>query len=429
MVIDCVVVGAGPAGLAVSVALTGRGVDHVVLERGRAGQSWRSQRWDSLRLNNPGWMNPMLGDQPADSYLTRAEVVQRLDDLAASCPVREHVDVVGLESGAGGWILRTGDGDVRARTVVVATGDENVPRTPGLARRFPARVGHHHAADYRAPAGLPDGAVLVVGSAQSGYQITEELLAAGRRVVLATSAVGRAPGRHRGRDTVEWLVECGFFDQRPRDLADPSVIRAPQPLLAPGGRSVSLQTLARSGATLAGRLVAVDGERVSFDASAPANVAAADAFATRVRAMLDEVIRRTGRDAPPAAPDEADMPVELHPPSTLHLRAHDIGSVVWCTGYAGDFRWLDPGLTGAGGRPVHQETAAPAPGLWYVGLRWLTRRSSGNFLGFPLDAATVADAVAATLRRHPRPLSIRSAAVRIGDETPAPDRLRPGGST
>ena len=174
--------------------------------------------------------------------------------------------------------------------------------------------------------------------------------------------------------------------------------------------------------------MAVDGERVTFDDSAQANVAVADAFA-RIRALLDDVIRRSGRDVPTAAePDDADTPALLDPPRTLDLRA-GVGSVVWSTGYTGDYSLLDPGLTDVEGLPRRDGVAGAAPGLFYVGLRWLTRRSSGNFLGFPADAATVATAVAATLRRHPRQLSIRSAAVRVGDERPAPDRLRPGGPT
>jgi FAD binding domain len=225
-VIDCAVVGAGPAGLASSAALTRRGVEHVVLERGRVGQSWREQRWDSLRVNNPGWMNPMLGEQEPDTYLTADEVVERLDKLATACPVREGA-------------------------------------------------------------------------------------------------------RHRGRDTVEWLVECGFFQQRPQDLVDPSVMAAPQPLLAPGGRSMSLQALARAGVTLAGRLVAAHGERVAVDDSAPANLAAGDAFAARIRAMLDQVIRQAGLHAPPVEPDDADTPVELDPPMALDLyRPGRVGGVV-----------------------------------------------------------------------------------------------------
>jgi putative flavoprotein involved in K+ transport len=286
---------------------------------------------------------------------------------------------------------------------VVASGGENLPRLPGLARALPGRVAQYHAANYRNPGQLPDGAVLVVGSAQSGCQIAEDLLAAGRQVILATSPVGRAPSRHRGRDTVEWLVECGFFQQRPSDLADPSVMAAPQPLLAPGGRSMSLQALARAGVTLAGRLVAVHGEQVSFDDSAPANVAFGDTFAARIRAMLDQAIRRAGLHTPPVEPDDADTPIPLDPPTALDLRARPVGSVVWCSGYTGDFSWLPPTLLDADGRPRHHDGAAPLPGVWYLGLRWLTHRASGNFLGFPTDAATTARAVAAHLAGRPSP--------------------------
>ena len=191
--IDCAVVGAGPAGLAASAALTRRGVEHLVLERGRVGQSWRDPRWDSLRLNNPGWMNAMLGEQAPDTYLTAGEVVERLDRLAAACPVLEGVRVARLVPDGHRWSLLTSDGQLRARAVVVASGGENLPRIPGLARALPGRVAQLHAADYRKPGQLSDGAVLVVGSAQSGCQIAEDLLAGGRQVILATSPVGRAP--------------------------------------------------------------------------------------------------------------------------------------------------------------------------------------------------------------------------------------------
>jgi len=234
--------------------------------------------------------------------------------------------------------------------------------------------------------------VLVVGSAQSGCQIAEDLLAGGRRVVLATSPVGRVPFRHRGRETIEWLAETGFMDQRPGDLPDPSVMRAAMPIIAPG-RGLSLGALARAGAALAGGPVAVDGERVAFDGSLAANVAAGDAFAARARAMVDEVIRRRGLDAPSAEPDEHDLPVDLDRPASLDLLAQEVGGVVWCTGFTGDFSWLDPALVGADGQPRHADGAASAPGLWYLGLRWLRRRCSGILLGFPGDAAAVAGAV------------------------------------
>jgi len=396
VVIDTVVVGGGPAGLAASVALGGLGVEHVVLERGRAGETWRTQRWDSFRLNTPGWMNTMLGGQARKAHATGQEVVRRLEELAAGSPVREGVPVARLAPAGDRWAVAIGDGELLARTVVVATGGEMVPKVPPLAGELPDRILQLHTAGYRGPGQLPDGAVLVVGSAQSGCQIADELLAAGRRVILATSPVGRVPFRHRGRDTLEWLIEAGFMDQRPGDVPDPAMLRAPQPILAPG-RGMSLPGLARAGATLAGRPVAVDGERVAFDASVAANVATGDAFAARARAMADEVIRRRGLDAPPAEPDEHDLPVELDPPSSLDLRAEEVAAVVWCTGFAGDFSFLPPDLVDDGGRPQHEDGAAPAPGCWYLGLRWLRRRGSGILMGFPVDAALVAGAVKAHL--------------------------------
>jgi putative flavoprotein involved in K+ transport len=395
--IDSMVIGAGPAGLAASAALTERGIAHLVLERGLVGQTWRTQRWDSLRLNNPGWMNPMLGEQPPGTYLTASEVVARLARLAAALPIRADMAVTGVRPHRDRWIVEAGGEQIVARTVVVATGNENRSRTPALARLLPRRLFSCHAGEYRSPARLPDGPVLIIGSAQSGYQIAEELLAAGRRVIVATSRVGRAPAHHRGRETVEWLVESGFFDQRTTDLADPTVTRRAQPLLAPGGRSASLQTLARSGARLAGRLVRVDGNRLTFDDSLPANIGAADAFAARIRAMLDDYITRVDGALPPVEPDEADRPVRVDGPTSIDLRAERIGAVVWCTGYTGDFSWLGPDLTDDAGQPRRFGAAAAIPGLWYVGLRWLTRRGSGNFIGFPTDAAAVAEAVGARL--------------------------------
>ena len=395
--IDCAVVGAGPAGLAASAALAARVVDHVVLERDQAGESWRAQRWDSFRLNTAGWMNRLLGEQARDAYATGSEVVRRIERLAAACPVREGVEVTRLDRAGEGYPLRSGGGDVVARAVVAATGDQNQPLVPALARRLPARVAQYHTASYRGPGQLPDGAVLVVGSAQSGCQIAEDLVAGGRRVILATSPAGRLPWRHRGRDTVEWLLDAGFFDQRPRDLPDPSVMGDAQPIVAPGGRSLSLPALARAGVTLAGRPVAVDGERVAFDDSLAASVAAGDAFAARVRGLADESIRRRGLDAPPAEPDEHDVPVDLDPPASLDRRVERVAAVVWCTGFGGDFSWLDPALVAADGTPRRQDAAGPMPGLWYLGLKWLRRRGSGILFGFPGDAAVVADAVRAHL--------------------------------
>jgi putative flavoprotein involved in K+ transport len=385
--IDCVVVGGGPAGLAASGALTEAGVDHLVLERGRVGQTWRDQRWDSFRLNTPGWMNQLLGEHARDAYLTAPELVERLEALAARAPVREQTGVTQLRPAGDRFVLHTTDGELRARAVVVASGGENVASLPPAARDLPARIAQCHVADYRSPAALPAGTVLVVGSAQSGCQVAEDLLSAGRRVILATSQVGRLPTPYRGRDAVEWLAEAGFFDQRPEDLPDPSAVHQRQPIVASGGRGLGLPHLARSGATLVGQLVEVSGEQLRFGRTAAANVAAGEAFATRVRELIDGIIQRRGITAPPAEPDDAGPQPDS--PELLDLRADDVSTVVWCTGFTGGFSWLDADL--------RRDTAAPVPGLWYLGLRWLPRRASSILYGMPGDAAAVAKAVRAHL--------------------------------
>jgi len=189
--IDCAVVGAGPAGLAASVALAGRGVDHLVLERDRVAGTWRSQRWDSFRLNTAGWMNTMFGDQARYAYAPGGEVVERLERIAAGCPVREGVRVARLAPAGDGWALATDDGELRARTVVVAAGDQNVPRVPALAGRLPGRVAQLHAAEYRGPAQLPEGTV---------RPVDDEGPHADHRPRARPEPAGARPGRrHPGR--------------------------------------------------------------------------------------------------------------------------------------------------------------------------------------------------------------------------------------
>jgi putative flavoprotein involved in K+ transport len=344
-------------------------------------------------------MNGVLGHLEPNSFATAPEVVAALDSLAAYLPVRQRTPVHSLNRNGNGYVLRTPDGELRTSTVVLATGNQNVPKMPAVADLVANRVQQWHAADFRNAAQLPAGAVLVVGSAQSGCQIAEDLITAGREVYLATSRVGRFPWRYRGRDTVEWLVETGFFDQRPQDLEDPAMTRAAQPVVASGGRSLSLQLLARSGVTLLGRIVSVEGHTVTFDCSEAANVAYGDQFAGRVCTMIDTFIRQTGADALPPGLDESGGPVDLEQRTVLDLDASGVASIIWCTGFTGDFSWVHlPVLDGAG-QPKHDGGTTTEPGLWFMGLPWLTRRSSGFFLGFPSDADNIAGAVAAHLAK------------------------------
>lgn len=386
---SCVVVGAGPAGLATSRSLADAGVEHVVLERNDVADTWQNQRWDSFRLNTPGWMNGTLGTVEPTSFSYRDEVVRLLADGAATLPVHTKTPVVSLDQDGSEFVVRTPGEEIHAATVVLASGLQNVAKTPKQANRVASRLFQIHTRDYRSAAQLPEGAVLVVGSGQSGCQIAEDLAVAGRRVYLSTSRVGRYPWMYRGRQLIGWLVDCGFWDHRPEDLPSPADTRLPIPVVASGGRSLDLRILARLGVTPFGRFEAADGERVSFTGSLAENVAYADEVAVRLQTAADDYIGRQGIDAPEAEPDLDTSPLESGNTTELDLAAADVTSIIWCTGFTGDLSWARLPILDADGWPRHDGCASPVPGLWYAGFPWLTRRRSGILHGFPVDAADV----------------------------------------
>jgi putative flavoprotein involved in K+ transport len=399
---DTVVVGGGPAGLATSGELAAAGHDHVVLERGRVAESWR-RRWDGFHMNTPNWMNRLPGAPetawPPGAFAGRDAFVAGLDRYAEALdlPVRTGTAVVGVRSAAGGYEVETDRGCLRAANVVLAAGAQNVPQFPRLAEGFSADVEQLHSSDYRRPGDLLDGAVLVVGSGQSGGQIAEELLEAGRQVYLSTSPLGRMPRRYRGRDVAEWWREMGWFEARPEDVP-PSARRLAQSLVSGthGGHTLSLQGLARRGAVLLGRLASVGDRRVHLDGDLPRNLAAGDEGAERIRRAIDAHIEQCGAFAPPPDrhPSEAPMASHVEVPS-LDLRAAGIRTVIWATGFRGDFSWLRMPLLDERGLPRHRGIATAAPGMYAVGLPWQTRRSSGIVYGMARDARKVAERIVA----------------------------------
>ena len=386
---DTVVVGAGHAGLAASAALAGAGLDHVVLERDRIGESWRSQRWDAFLLNTIRRMSGLSGD----GFAPASELVAELERRAERLPVTTGIAVEHVRrTPTGGFVVETSDGTIRADNVVAASGAQRVPRLPAVAATVSARgIEHLHTADYRNPAMLPDGGVLVVGSGQSGVQIAEDLLGAGRRVYLCTSKVARMPRRYRGRDTTEWWAEMGLYDQAPGEAAPE---RPPQ---VGAGRTTSLQQLARDGAILLGRLRDADGTFLRLGDELGEHVRYADAAAQRTRERIDAWIARHGIDAPAAEPDPREAPCgPLHWPRYLDLQAEGITSVIWATGFGGDYSWLSMPVLRPDGVPYHHAGATPARGLYVVGVPWQTRRSSGILMGMERDAATVVARIAGT---------------------------------
>jgi putative flavoprotein involved in K+ transport len=412
---DCIVIGGGHAGLAVSWHLRDSGIDHVVLEQGRVGESWRSQRWDTFQLNTPAWATQLpgagVGREPPDSFLSRDAWVGWLEEYArtSGLPVREGVRVTSLSShAAGGFLLRTESPaeDLRARAVVLASGFQRVPKLPELAASVPPWVASIHAAAYRRPGQLPPGAVLVVGSAQSGGQIAEDLLDADRTVYVSASAVGRMPRRYRGRDIFEWLVDSGFFDQTAAQLPNPRMQFAAQPIISGVGRyghTLSLQLLAGRGATLLGRLSGIEGNRIRFDNDLPTSIRTADRVSAEIRAGVDRGIEARGGELPPGQPDPADEPVAdpdaIASPAEIDLKKAGVSAVVWSTGFAGDLSWVDLDVKDARGAPIQEGGRSPVPGVWFLGVPWQRSRKSGIILGGDQDGAAVAEEVSAFLRR------------------------------
>jgi putative flavoprotein involved in K+ transport len=413
--LGAIVIGAGQAGLAASYHLSQAGVGHVVLERGRIGETWRSQRWGTFVLNTPGWLSHVLLAERLvegrdDGFLTAAAFAARLESFATrhSVPVRAGVTVTRVEPlrppGGGFRVSMQGaDGPDEAitRAVVVAGGIQNVPRVPSIAAAFPPGLVQLTTADYRWPGDLQAGAVLVVGGAQSGVQIAEDLLAAGRTVYLCTSRVGRLRRRYRGRDMIARLFDAGFYDVTPTQLPDPAMRSWPVPQtsgVGPLGHTVSLQGLADQGVTLLGRPVGVSGDRIELDDTVGANVAFGDRVSRDLKALVDDHLRRAGASLPPLEPDPADEPhpdpARIRAPHHVDLDRAGITTVVWACGFGGAFGYLPPEAVDASGIPLHVDGVGPLPGLVYVGFPWLSKRKSGIIPGVDEDAARVVTRVA-----------------------------------
>ena len=409
-ILDAVVVGAGQAGLGVSHFLARAGVRHRVLERARVGESWRTQRWDMFRMNTINRMTVMPGQRyegpDPEGFMSQHGWVGLLEEFvtANGLPVEEGtpiVDLASAESTAGVYRLSTPREAILARCVVIASGANIRPRLPPSAGSLPAGLTQLHSAEYRNPAGLPEGAVLVAGAGTSGCQIAEDLLGAGRAVYLATCRVGRLPRRYRGRDTIVWAHETGFADERIEDLADRSVIDRGRPQVSPG-HTVSLQSLSARGVVLLGRFAGAEGPHLRFADDLAENIAFADRASAAAKRRIDAHIARLGLDAPPAEDDPAEtVAPRLPDPPILSLdpAARGVTAVVWCTGLDGDFGWVRlPGVLDGRGGPVHERGVTARAGVFFTGLPWLTARRSDLVTGVERDAPRIARLVAARCR-------------------------------
>ncbi|GAC1524895.1 MAG: MSMEG_0569 family flavin-dependent oxidoreductase [Ramlibacter sp.] len=400
-----VVVGGGQAGLSLSWFLQRRGIDHQLLEKHTALHTWREQRWDSFCLVTPNWQcrlpgHPYDGPEP-HGFMRKQEILDYLAQFKrkVAAPLREGVAVqrVAPREG-GGFALETSSGSCTADQVVVATGGYHVPVIPRMAERLPRGLLQLHSQQYRAPHALPGGAVLVVGSGQSGAQIAEDLHLAGRKVVLAVGDAPRCARLYRGRDVVDWLAQMGYYDMPVQEHPLREGVRDNTNHYVTGrdgGRDIDLRRFAREGMELYGPLVGVDGARLSFRPSLARALDRADEVYNGINARIDAYIAQQGIDAPPGRPYEP-----LWSPAgertDLDLEASGITSVVWCIGFSPDFSWVDAPVFNGRGHPQHVRGITRQPGLYFLGLPWLHTWGSGRFSGVASDAQYLAEAIAAS---------------------------------
>ncbi|WP_036488315.1 flavin-containing monooxygenase [Nocardioides sp. Iso805N] len=398
--VEVLVVGAGQAGVAISEHLSELGVPHLVLERDRIAERWRTGRWDSLVANGPAWHDRFPGleflDRDPDSFATKDEVadyfVAYAEKIAA--PIRCGVEVTSVRRHAGrpGFHVETSEGTIDARFVVAATGPFQRPVLPPIVPAG-APVAQLHSAAYRNPEQLPEGAVLVVGAGSSGVQIADELRRAGRDVYLSVGPHDRPPRSYRGRDFCWWLGVLGLWDlETPPAGAEHVTIAVSG---AHGGHTVDFRDLAARGIELVGMTASYDDGVLRFVDDLGANIAAGDATYLALLDAADAYVERNGIDLPeePEARVLGPAPQRVTDP-LLALDLDGIGAIVWATGYATDYSWLQVDAFDERGRPQQRRGVSTEPGVYFLGLPWLSRRGSSFIWGVWHDARYVADHIA-----------------------------------
>jgi putative flavoprotein involved in K+ transport len=404
---DTVVIGAGQAGLAASYYLTQQGRDHVVLEKSRVGESWRTGRWDSFTLVTPNWTLrlpgfPYRGGDP-DGFLTRDEVVEYLEGYVAlfDPPLRLGMAAKSVEQGTNGgrYIIQTDSVPLEASNVIVATGMFQRPRIPSFGSRLPGQILQIHSSEYRSPGTLPPGAVLVVGSGQSGAQIAEELYQDGRQVFLSVGKAGRGPRRYRGKDVTWWLNEMGDGHTTVDTLPSPKAKFGASPHLTgkAGGRTLNLHQFARDGVVLLGHMTGVLNGSIALAPDLMENLAKADEFEADIKKGIDRYIQKAGLDVPEEPSDRPELldGFDAKLVRELDLRSSGINSVVWATGYSFDFGWVRLPIFDDDGYPIQKRGVTAYPGLYFLGLVWLHTANSSLLSGVGEDAAHVAADIAA----------------------------------
>ena len=407
---DTLIIGAGQAGLAMSRCLTDRGLSNVVLERGSVGQAWRD-RWDSLRLLTPNWQTRLphfgyRGREP-EGFMSRGEMLNFLESYRASFDAVVHPGVevrsLSADSSEGFWV-HTNQGAYSAKSVVIATGHCMHPNVPTWATELDAGLVQLTTNEYKSPASLPDGGVLVVGASATGAQLAHELQTAGHQVTLAVGRHCRVPRRYRGRDIMEWLDLSGILHERVdqvRDIRSSRLSPSLQLVGSESGRNLDLGTLQAAGVRLCGHAIGGADSRIECTQEVGATVAASEAKLDRVLTRIDDYIEREGLEAR-VEPKHALTHIDVPPTEKqLDLTRAGIRSVVWATGYRRSYPWLKLPILTSDGEIAHSGGVTPFPGVYVVGLNFQRRRSSSYIDGVGDDARFLSELVLNRLRKQP----------------------------
>jgi putative flavoprotein involved in K+ transport len=402
--IDTVIVGGGQAGLAMSYYLKQKGRQHVVLERApTVANAWRNERWDSFTLVTPNFQVRMPGAEYHGNdpygFMPLAEVVKYFDDYVKrfALPVHCGVEAYSVEKIRGRYLVRTSEGNYYAENVVMATGLFQSPKIPKFSEAIPAGIQQIHSMNYRNPSSLPAGAILVVGTGQSGAQIAQELYQSGRKVYLSVGSAGRVPRRYRGRDINDWFTRLGLFDTEVKELKSPRDKFASHPQISGknGGQSLNLHQFARDGVVLLGHVREARDGKLVFAPDLIETLAKVDRVETDALQRIDDYIARTGLKAPVESVPQLRDGYQQVQISELDLKASGISTVIWATGYSFDFSLVKLPVLDRDGYPTQKRGVTEHEGLYFLGMPWLHKRKSGILFGVGEDAAYLAERIAA----------------------------------
>ena len=397
--VDVAIIGAGQAGLATSWHLSQAGVDHIILEGGRVAETWRSRRWDSFCLVTPNWTVQLPGAKyngpDPDGFMPLAELIAYFQRWASSfaAPVEENCPVKSLEADGGAFLLSLPTGKLKARRVVVASGAYQKPYRPAGAESLSKDLLQLFAEEYSNPEALPPGAVVVIGSGQTGCQLAEELHQSGRKVFLACGRCVWVPRRLQGHDIVWWMIESGFMDRTPDKLPSPfaRLLGNPQATGHDGGRNLNFRVLYDMGVELLGRYTGAVGTRLQFADDVAASVDFGDARLTDLLKFIEVYCGAAGTTTPTM---EMPPPLRAKTRTELDVVRDDIGAVIWTSGYRPDYGWVKAPVFDEMGFPVQTDGLTKVPGLYFMGVHWMRKGKSSILYGVGEDAEIVARHIA-----------------------------------